>query len=198
MKQHIESVAMLVDVLTRALEQAGVSTEVLGFSTGAWQGGRAQRDWLRLGKPQHPGRLNEVSHMVFKNADTPWRRARPDIAALLKPDLFREGIDGEAVDWACNRLKKRPEARRILLVISDGCPMDGATQLANDTHYLDNHLKQVVAQQAQSGEVAVFGVGVGLDLSPFYPHNLALDLSSPPGNGVFRELLAMLARHLRG
>ena len=198
MKQHIESVAMLVDVLTRALEQAGVSTEVLGFSTGAWQGGRAQRDWLRLGKPQHPGRLNEVSHMVFKNADTPWRRARPDIAALLKPDLFREGVDGEAVDWACNRLKKRPEARRILLVISDGCPMDGATQLANDTHYLDNHLKQVVAQQAQSGEVAVFGVGVGLDLSPFYPNNLALDISSPPGNGVFRELLAMLARHLRG
>lgn len=197
MKQHIESVAMLVDVLTRALEQAGVSTEILGFSTGAWQGGRAQRDWLRLGKPQHPGRLNEVSHMVFKTADTPWRRARPDIAALLKPDLFREGIDGEAVDWACNRLKKRPEARRLLLVISDGCPMDGATQLANDAHYLDNHLKQVVAQQALSGEVAVFGVGVGLDLSPFYPHNLALDLSSPPGNGVFRELLAMLARHVR-
>jgi cobaltochelatase CobT len=197
MKQHIESVAMLVDVLTRALEQAGVNTEVLGFSTSAWQGGRAQRDWLRLGKPQHPGRLNEVSHMVFKNADTPWRRARPDIAALLKPDLFREGIDGEAVDWACNRLKKRPETRRILLVISDGCPMDGATQLANDTHYLDNHLKQVVAEQAQSGEVAVFGVGVGLDLSPFYPYNLALDLSSPPGNGVFRELLGMLARHLR-
>ena len=197
MKQHIESVAMLVDVLTRALEQAGVSTEILGFSTGAWQGGRAQRDWLRLGKPQHPGRLNEVSHLVFKNADTTWRRARPDIAALLKPDLFREGIDGEAVEWACNRLKKRPEARRILLVISDGCPMDGATQLANDAHYLDNHLKQVVAQQAQSGEVAVFGVGVGLDLSPFYPHNLALDLSSPPGNGVFRELLAMLARYLR-
>jgi cobaltochelatase CobT len=197
MKQHIESVAMLVDVLTRALEQAGVNTEILGFSTSAWQGGRAQRDWLRLGKPQHPGRLNEVSHMVFKDADTTWRRARPDIAALLKPDLFREGIDGEAVDWACTRLKKRPEARRILLVISDGCPMDGATQLANDTHYLDNHLKQVVAQQAQSAEVAVFGVGVGLDLSPFYPHNLALDLSSPPGNGVFRELLAMLARHLR-
>lgn len=197
MKQHIESVAMLVDVLTRALEQAGVNTEILGFSTGAWQGGRAQRDWLRLGKPQHPGRLNEVNHLVFKHADTTWRRARPDIAALLKPDLFREGIDGEAVTWACNRLKKRPEARRILLVISDGCPMDGATQLANDTHYLDNHLKQVVAQQAQSGEVTVFGVGVGLDLSPFYPHNLALDLSSPPGNGVFRELLGMLARYLR-
>ena len=197
MKQHIESVAMLVDVLTRALEQAGVSTEILGFSTGAWQGGRAQRDWLRLGKTQHPGRLNEVSHMVFKNANTTWRQARPDIAALLKPDLFREGIDGEAVTWACSRLKQRTEARRILLVISDGCPMDGATQLANDAHYLDNHLKQVVAQQAQSGEVAVFGVGVGLDLSPFYPHNLALDLSSPPGTGVFRELLAMLARHLR-
>ena len=95
------------------------------------------------------------------------------------------------------RLEARPETRKLLVVVSDGCPMDGATQLANDAHYLDNHLKQVVAQQAQSGEVAVFGVGVGLDLSPFYPHNLALDLSSQPGNGVFRELLAMLARYMR-
>ena len=109
MKQHIESVAMLVDVFARALEQAGVASEVLGFSTGAWNGGRALRDWQRAGRPRHPGRLNEVCQMVFKDADTPWRRARPDIAALLKSDLFREGIDGEAVDWACARLEARSE-----------------------------------------------------------------------------------------
>lgn len=171
-----------------------MSNEVLGYTTGAWNGGRAQRDWLRAGKPRHPGRLNEACHLIFKDADTSWRRARPSMGALLKADLFREGIDGEAVAWACQRLKQRHERRRLLLVISDGCPMDGATNLANDTYYLDNHLKDVVATETQQGSVAILGVGVGLDLSPFYPRSLALDLSSPPGYGLFRELLALLAR----
>jgi cobaltochelatase CobT len=195
MRQHIETVAMIVDIFSRALEQAGVASEVLGFTTGAWNGGRAQRDWLRAGKPRHPGRLNETCHLVFKDADTTWRRARPDMGALLKADLFREGIDGEAVAWACQRLNRRPERRRLLLVISDGCPMDGATNLANDTYYLDNHLKDVVATETQRSGIAILGVGVGLDLSPFYPHSLALDLSSPPGYPIFKELLALLARH---
>jgi cobaltochelatase CobT len=193
MRQHIETVAMIVDIFSRALEQAGVSNEVLGYTTGAWNGGKAQRDWLRAGKPRHPGRLNEACHLIFKDADTSWRRARPSMGALLKADLFREGIDGEAVSWACQRLKQRPEPRRLLLVISDGCPMDGATNLANDTYYLDNHLKDVVATETQGG-IAILGVGVGLDLSPFYPRSLALDLSSPPGYGLFRELLDLLAR----
>ena len=193
MKTHIESVAMLVDVFVRALEQAGVASEVLGFTTGAWNGGRAQRDWIGAGRPKHPGRLNEVCHMVFKDADTPWRRARPDIAALLKADLFREGIDGEAVEWACRRMDGRAEARRLLIVVSDGCPMDSATHLANDAHYLDHHLRDVVARREQGGAVAIYGVGVGLDLSPYYSRSQALDLSAALGNQVFAEILAMLA-----
>jgi cobaltochelatase CobT len=197
MKQHIEPVAMLVDVLARALEMAGVTTEILGFTTGAWNGGRALRDWRRAGRPAHPGRLNETCHIVFKAADTPWRRARPAIAALLEPLLFREGIDGEALDWACARMAGRPEERRLLLVVSDGCPMDGATQLANDPHYLDQHLRDVVQRHEQAGRVAIYGVGVGLDLSPYYGRSQALDLSAPPGNGVFREIVAMLGRHVR-
>ncbi len=197
MKQHMESVAMLVDVFVRALEQAGVASEVLGFTTGAWNGGRAQRDWQRAGRPRHPGRLNEVCHMVFKDADTPWRRARPDIAALLKADLLREGIDGEAVEWACRRLDGRAAQRRLLLVISDGCPMDGATNLANDVHYLDHHLQDVLLRQERAGRVAIFGIGVGLDLSPYYARSQALDLSSTLGNGVFREILAMIGGHAR-
>jgi cobaltochelatase CobT len=192
MKTHIESVAMLVDVFVRALEQAGVASEVLGFTTGAWNGGRAQRDWIGAGRPDHPGRLNEVCHMVFKDADTPWRRARPEIAALLKADLFREGIDGEAVEWACRRMDGRAEARRLLIVVSDGCPMDSATHLANDAHYLDHHLRDVVARREQSGAVAIYGVGVGLDLSPYYSRSQALDLSAAVGNEVFREVLAMI------
>jgi len=195
MKQHVESVAMLVDVFVRALEQAGAASEVLGFTTGAWSGGRAQRDWQRAGRPRHPGRLNEVCHMVFKDADTPWRRARPDIAALLKADLFREGIDGEAVDWACERLEGRSEGRRLLVVVSDGSPMDSATELANDTHYLDHHLRDVVARREQGGRVGICAVGVGLDLSPYYRRSRALDLDpgSPIGNDVFRDIAAMLA-----
>ncbi|MEZ5603071.1 MAG: cobalt chelatase [Burkholderiaceae bacterium] len=197
MKQHVESVAMLVDVLARALEMAGAATEVLGFSTGAWNGGRALRDWRRAGQPPHPGRLNEACHIVFKDADTAWRRARPAIAALLEPVLFREGVDGEAVDWACARLRGRPDERRLLLVISDGCPMDTATNLANDPHYLDHHLREVVQRHEQAGDVAILGVGVGLDLSPYYGRSQALDLSAPPGNGVFREIVALIGGHAR-
>jgi cobaltochelatase CobT len=200
MKQHIEPVAMLVDVLVRALEQAGVASEVLGFTTGAWNGGRALRDWQRAGKPEHPGRLNEVCHLVFKDADTPWRRARPDIAALLKADLFREGIDGEAVDWACRRLQARSEQRRMLVVVSDGCPMDRATELANDTHYLDHHLREVVARCEQGGSVELRALGVGLDLSPYYRRSQALDLSAPVGSELLREVVRSLiprGMHLR-
>ena len=197
MKQHIESVAMLVDVFVRALEQAGVASEVLGFTTGAWNGGRAARDWQRAGRPRHPGRLNEVNHLIFKDADTPWRRARRDIAALLKTDLFREGIDGEALDWACERMLVRAEERRLLLVISDGCPMDGATALANDEHYLDQHLREVVARRELQGRVAIFGIGVGLDLSPFYGRCTALDLTTHLGNASLFEIVQLLASRSR-
>lgn len=197
MREHIESVAMLVDVFVRALEQAGVTTEILGFTTGAWNGGLAQRDWLRAGRPPHPGRLNEIRHMVFKDADVRWQHARPDIAALLKGDLFREGIDGEAVVWACRRLTARAEDRKLLLVISDGSPMDSATNLANDPHYLDQHLRDVVDGVENAGQVEIFGVGVGLDLSPYYSRSHVLDLAGSAGNQIFQELMELLAGRAR-
>lgn len=197
MKQHIESIAMLVDTLVRALEQVEVTTEVLGFTTGAWSGGRAQRDWVRAGQPEYPGRLNELCHLVYKDADTRWRRARPGIAALLKPDLFREGVDGEAVEWACRRMTSREAGRKILVVISDGSPMDTATNLANDTFYLDHHLRQVVSRIELSGKVEIYGLGVGLDLSPYYSRSLAIDISSALTNRVFFDLIEMLRGHHR-
>ncbi|HEX2542740.1 MAG TPA: cobalt chelatase [Caldimonas sp.] len=198
MKAHIEDVAVLLDVFARALEQAGAAGEVLGFTTEAWNGGRAQRDWIRAGRPAAPGRLNERSHIVFKPFDVGWRRARPDMAALLKADLFREGIDGEAVDWACGRLLRRTEARRILIVVSDGSPMDSATALANDPHYLDQHLREVVQAHEENGELEICGVGVGLDLSPYYRRSVVLDLGAAGGYATFREILEMLAgRHRR-
>ena len=194
MKQHVEPISMLVDVTARALEAAGVVTEVLGFSTGAWNGGRVARDWQRAGRPRHPGRLNERLHLVFKDADTAWRRARPGIAALWKPDFYREGFDGEAVDWACGRLLALPQQRRILFVLSDGCPMDSATQRANDATYLDHHLLQVVRRHEQAGQVEVLGLGVGLDLSLFYSRCQAIDVSA----GLSAELLQELLELVRG
>jgi cobaltochelatase CobT len=193
MKEHAESVAVLVDVFGRALELADVGTEVLGFTTSAWHGGRAVRDWKRAGSPPHPGRLNELCHVVFKDADTPWRLGRRGVAGLLRRDLFREGVDGEAVAWARTRMQARPEERRILVVVSDGSPMDGATNLANDEHYLDSHLRQQVARCTESGEVEVLGLGVGLDLSPYYPRAQALDLSGGVSNATVREVVRLLA-----
>lgn len=192
MREHIEAVAVLVDVMTRALDQIGVVTEVLGFSTNAWNGGRAQRAWMRAGRPSNPGRLNETAHMIFKDSDTNWRRARQALGALLKSDLFREGVDGEAVQWAAQRLIQHHDGRRLLLVVSDGSPTDGATSLANDANYLDHHLCNVVTSLEAQGVVEIYGIGVGLDLSPYYRQNRAFDLSQSVSNAVLREIVAMI------
>ena len=198
MKQHIEAMAIIVDILSRSLEQAGVANEILGYTTGAWNGGRTVRDWKRAGRPKNPGRLNETAHLIFKAADTPWRRARPAIAALFKADLFREGVDGEAVQWAARRLLARDENRRILIVVSDGSPMDSATELANDAFYLDNHLQQVVGEHEQQRTVEIMGLGVGLDLSPYYSRSLAIDLSQGLDNALFHDLCGLIGgRHRR-
>ncbi|MEQ9107341.1 MAG: cobalt chelatase [Limnobacter sp.] len=195
MKTHAEPVAIMVDVLVRALQQAGAATEVLGFTTGAWNGGRVQRDWQLASSPAKPGRLNEVLHIVFKDADHSWRQARRDLAALLKADLYREGIDGEAVDWACRRMNERPEKRRILMVISDGCPMDSATALANDEFYLANHLLQVVAQHELHGNVEICALGVGLDLSTYYSRSLATGLPQSLNNELFFDIAQLIGGH---
>ncbi len=191
MRTHAESVALLLDLFTRALDMAGATSEVLGFTTGAWNGGRAQRDWQRAGKPPNPGRLNELLHLVFKDAATPWRRARRDLAALLEGHQFREGVDGEAVAWAAARLAARPEARRVLVVLSDGCPMDAATQVANGRHFLDRHLQQVAAQVETGGAVELAALGLGLDLSPFYSRSEAVDLAAGPDRRTLQAVLAL-------
>ena len=197
MKQYAARLAVVVDVLVRALEQAGIVTEVLGFTTGAWNGGRARGDWSRAGSPAHPGRLNEVTHLVFKPAEESWRRCRQRMAALLKTDFYREGVDGEAVAWACSRLRARGERRRILLVVSDGSPMDGATSLANDAYYLDHHLQEVVARQSAQGDLEIRGLGVGLDLSPYYDSSLVVDLSQGMPLRTFLEMATLLGARQR-
>ena len=191
MKAFSESLVTLLDVFARALELAGIGCEILGFTTAAWNGGRARKDWIRAGRPPVPGRLNEIRHLVVKSADASWRSARVAIAGLLKLDLYREGVDGEAVEWACTRLAAREENRRMLVVISDGSPMDAATCLANGEHYLDHHLRDVLARDR---DVDICAVGVGLDLSAYYDHCTAVDLTNGVNRRVASDVLATIAR----
>jgi len=197
MKQHMEKLAPLVDLLTRALDMAGVATEVLGYTTNSWNGGRVMRDWRRAGKPAQPGRLNELCHMVFKESAQPWRRSKPGLAAMLKPDLFRECVDGEALRWAAERLRAQETERRMLVVFSDGSPMDGATVLANDTHYLDRDLQHVARQLEREAAIGLCAVGLGLDLSAFFTRSTVLDLQNQTAAQALGDVLALLARSSR-
>ena len=192
MKQHIPALSVMIDLLVRAMELAGISSQVLGYTTGAWNGGRALRDWRKAGKPQDPGRLNELCHIVFKDNETPWRRARRDIAALLKPDIFRECIDGEALRWANQRLEHVTAERKILIVVSDGSPMDSATVLANDPRYLDRDLQTAATQIERGGRIRLIGVGVGLDMSPFYQRSLVIDAVNFPLRRSLQDILKLL------
>lgn len=192
MKRYVESVAVMIDILMHAFDRADVSTEVLGFTTLAWNGGRAKADWMAQGRKESPGRLNEIRHFVFKKEHMPWKQARRSLAAILKTDLFREGIDGEAVDWACKRLLARACERRILVVVSDGCPADTATNLANSAGYLEGHLKSTIAYYSTQYPIEIIGIGVGRDLGSYYPRSLAVDLSEKLDNKVFDEFLQLL------
>jgi cobaltochelatase CobT len=193
MKQHMPALTVMIDLLVRAMELAGISSQVLGYTTGAWNGGRALRDWRKAGKPQDPGRLNELCHIVFKDNETPWRRARRDIAALLKPDIFRECIDGEALRWANQRLEQVTAERKILIVVSDGSPMDSATVLANDPNYLDRDLQTAATQIERARRIRLIGVGVGLDMSPFYQRSLVIDAVNFPLRRSLQDILKLLA-----
>jgi cobaltochelatase CobT len=172
MRNQLPRVLPMVEVLIRVLERAGVQTEVLGYTTASWNGGKAQKAWERAGRPTDPGRLAERLHMVLKSASQTRRAAALSIAALLKPDLYREGLDGEAVQWAAGRLLALPVTQRLVMVVSDGSPMETATQRTNSEFYLDHHLRTVLRQIERAGEVAVMGLGVGLDLSVYYRHCL--------------------------
>ena len=196
MKQHMDKLAPMVDLLTRALDMAGVTTELLGYTTNTWNGGRLLRDWRRAGKPAQPGRLNELCHMVFKDSAQSWRRSKPGMAALLKADIFRECVDGEALRWAAERLRGQDAQRRILVVFSDGSPMDGATVLANDTHYLDRDLQHSARQLEREALIELCAVGLGLDLSAYFARSTVLDFENQTVAQALGDVLALLARSM--
>ena len=185
MKEQRIKIAVYVDSLVRILEQAHIQTEVLGYSTSTWQGGRPFKEWRRNGQTPNPGRLNERAHWIFKNFQTNWRRARPGISALLRPEIYAESIDGEALMWAAQRLLKQDNKQSVhskLILFSDGCPMDRATIEANGENFLKNHLLQAIQWCEQQSNLQLWGCGIGEELRPYFPHRLSwnqeCDLSS--------------------
>ncbi len=160
--------AVCADILARTLERCGVKTEILGFTTRAWKGGQARDAWLKAGKPPQPGRLNDLRHIVYKAADAPWRRARKNLGLMMREGLLKENIDGEALLWAHNRLIGRPEQRKVLMVISDGAPVDDSTLSVNNGHYLERHLREVIAQIETGSPVELSAIGIGHDVTRYY------------------------------
>ena len=166
--------AACADILARTLERCGVKTEILGFTTRAWKGGRAKEAWIAQGKTPNPGRLNDLRHIIYKAADAPWRRTRPNLGLMLRDGLLKENIDGEALLWAFRRLAARPEQRRILMVISDGAPVDDGTQSANSPAYLEKHLREVIAMIEARSEVELLAIGIGHDVTRYYRRAVTL------------------------
>jgi len=167
--RSIEIACLVADMAAAALDRCGVAAEILGYTTSAWKGGRSFRRWVEAGRPANPGRLNDLLHVVYKAADMPYRRARTNIAGMLHPDLLKENIDGEALLWAASRLRTRPEARKLLLVISDGAPGDQATMENNDDRkLLDRHLRFAISAVERTGDVALAAIGVKHDVSQYY------------------------------
>jgi cobaltochelatase CobT len=160
--------AICGDILARTLERCGVATEILGFTTRGWKGGQSREAWLAAGRPPSPGRLNDLRHIVYKRADDPYRRARRNLGLMMREGLLKENIDGEALLWAHNRLLARPEERRILMVISDGAPVDDSTASANGGSYLERHLRQVIEWIETRSTVELIAIGIGHDVTRYY------------------------------
>jgi cobaltochelatase CobT len=183
--------AVCADILARTLERCGVKVEILGFTTRAWKGGQARDAWIKAGKPAQPGRLNDLRHIIYKAADMPWRRARKNLGLMMREGLLKENIDGEALTWAYERLLSRPEQRRILLVVSDGAPVDDSTLSVNSGHYLERHLRQVIAEVEGASPVELIAIGIGHDVTRYYRRAVTIVDVEQLG-GVMVEKLAEL------
>ena len=164
----ISIAAICADVLARTLERCSVKVEILGFTTRAWKGGQSRERWLAQGRAQTPGRLNDLRHIIYKSADAPWRRVRPNLGLMMKEGLLKENIDGEALEWAHRRMMARPEARRILMVISDGAPVDDSSLSVNPANFLEKHLRDVIAMVERRRAVELIAIGIGHDVTRYY------------------------------
>jgi cobaltochelatase CobT len=194
----ISVAAMSADILARTLERCGVKVEILGFTTRAWKGGQAREKWIADGKPVRPGRLNDLRHIVYKNADAPWRRARKNLGLMLREGLLKENIDGEALMWAHNRLIARPEHRRVLMVISDGAPVDDSTLSVNPGNYLERHLRDVIAYIENRSPVELVAIGIGHDVTRYYRRAVTIVDAEELGGTMMREMADLFSEQMGG
>jgi len=187
----ISIAAICADILARTLERCGVATEVLGFTTRAWKGGQSREAWLSDGRPPNPGRLNDLRHIVYKRADEPYRHARRNLGLMMREGLLKENIDGEALLWAHSRLVARPEERRILMVISDGAPVDDSTASANGGAYLEKHLRQVIGYVENRSPVELAAIGIGHDVTRYYRRAVTIMDAEQLGGALVEQLAAL-------
>ena len=190
----ISIAAISADILARTLERCGVKTEILGFTTRAWKGGHARESWLAAGRPALPGRLNDIRHIIYKKADEPYRRARTSLGLMMREGLLKENIDGEALLWAHSRIVARPEERKILMVISDGAPVDDSTLSVNNGSYLERHLRQVIGWIETQSPVELCAIGIGHDVTRYYARAVTI-MDADQLGGTMVEQLAALFDH---
>ncbi|MBK8198043.1 MAG: cobaltochelatase subunit CobT [Acidobacteria bacterium] len=187
--------ALCADILARTLERCAVKTEILGFTTKAWKGGLSREDWVKAGKPNAPGRLNDIRHIIYKAADMPWRRARRNLGLMMREGLLKENIDGEALLWAHDRMLGRPEQRKILMVISDGAPVDDSTLNVNIGNYLERHLRQVIDEIENRSPVELIAIGIGHDVTRYYKRAVTIVDAEQLGGAMTEQLASLFDEH---
>ena len=193
----ISIAAICADVLARTLERCSVKVEILGFTTRAWKGGQSREEWLAEGRPQGPGRLNDLRHIIYKSADAPWRRARPNLGLMMKEGLLKENIDGEALEWAHRRMAVRHESRKILMVISDGAPVDDSTLSVNPANYLEKHLRDVIAMVEKRQQVELLAIGIGHDVTRYYDRAVTITDVEQLAGAMTEQLAALFESDAR-
>ena len=193
----ISIAAICADVLARTLERCSVKVEILGFTTRAWKGGQSREEWLAEGRPQGPGRLNDLRHIIYKSADAPWRRARPNLGLMMKEGLLKENIDGEALEWAHRRMTVRHESRKILMVISDGAPVDDSTLSVNPANYLEKHLRDVIAMVEKRRQVELLAIGIGHDVTRYYDRAVTITDVEQLAGAMTEQLAALFESDAR-
>ena len=187
----ISIAAICADVLARTLERCNVKVEILGFTTRAWKGGQSRERWLNDGRPQQPGRLNDLRHIIYKGADAPWRRSRPNLGLMMKEGLLKENIDGEALEWAHRRMTARAEQRKILMVISDGAPVDDSTLSVNPANYLEKHLRDVIDMVERRNAVELLAIGIGHDVTRYYERAVTITDVEQLAGAMTEQLAAL-------
>ncbi len=187
----ISIAAICADVLARTLERCQVKCEILGFTTRAWKGGQSRERWLTEGREQTPGRMNDLRHVIYKSADAPWRRTRPNLGLMMKEGLLKENIDGEALEWAHRRMTARSEQRRILLVISDGAPVDDSTLSVNSANYLEKHLRDVIAMVEKRRQVELIAIGIGHDVTRYYERAVTITDAEQLAGAITEQLASL-------